>query len=128
MESCKIIFLQEIHLRWKMAWDIGWDEIFKEHEWGRYPPEELIRFVSRNFLHYPNHEMIKILEVGCGPGANIWFLSREGYSAIGIDGSKVAIDIAMKRLKTEGLTAEIRVGDVTHIPYQNDFFDAVIDI
>jgi hypothetical protein len=24
-----------------------WDDIYKQREWGKYPPEELIRFIAR---------------------------------------------------------------------------------
>ena len=30
-------------------WNSGWDKIFKDNEWGKYPCEELIRFISRKF-------------------------------------------------------------------------------
>ena len=56
-------------------WNSGWDKIFKDNEWGKYPCEELIRFISRKF-HGKNRKIIKILEVGCGAGANIWFYQR----------------------------------------------------
>ena len=31
-------------------WDKGWDKIFSTAEWGKYPGEELIRFIARNFF------------------------------------------------------------------------------
>jgi ubiquinone/menaquinone biosynthesis C-methylase UbiE len=111
-----------------MAWDMGWDTLFEKHGWGQYPPEELIRFIARNFSSRPDRKSVKILEVGCGPGANIWFLCREGYSTYGIDGSQVAIGLASERLKKEGLIAELHTGDITRIPFPDNFFDAVIDI
>src|SRR3989338_32841 len=27
-------------------WNSGWDKIFEANEWGKYPPEELVRFVA----------------------------------------------------------------------------------
>lgn len=112
-----------------MAWDSIWEDIFKNSEWGKYPSEDLIRFVARNFYKSNNKDEIRILEVGCGPGANIWYIAREGFNAYGIDGSKTAVDNANLRLDREvpGWKGEIVVGDFTRIPYENDFFDAVID-
>ena len=70
-------------------WDKGWDKIFSTQEWGKYPGEELIRFIARNFYAAPNRKDIRILEVGCGTGANLWFLAKEGFNAFGIDGSQI---------------------------------------
>jgi SAM-dependent methyltransferase len=113
-----------------MSWDPLWEEIFRSRDWGRYPPEELIRFVARNFFLISARRSIKILELGCGPGANVWFLSREGFDTYAIDGSSTAIVKANERLSNEGLTAHLQVGDVidvnSYFPETN--FDAVIDV
>jgi SAM-dependent methyltransferase len=111
-----------------MAWNSGWDEIFRRHEWGRYPPEELIRFIAEHFYAAEPRSGVSILEVGCGPGANIWYLAREGFTVCGIDGSSVAIGRARERLAREGLVARLETGDIMHLPYADGSFDAVIDI
>lgn len=61
----------------------------------------MIRFIARNFYKVNNRESIKILEVGCGPGANLWYMNREGFTVYGIDGSETAIKKAEKRLKED---------------------------
>lgn len=109
-------------------WDKGWDKLFSENEWGKYPSEELIRFIARNFYKSPIRSEIKILEVGCGTGANIWFFSREGFTSYGIDGSEVAIKKAKHYLKEDSLSANLEVGDAMNLPYADSYFDAVIDI
>lgn len=111
-----------------MAWNSGWDDIFRQHEWGKYPSEELIRFIARNFYQVTSRLDVAILEVGCGPGANLWYLAREGFLIYGIDGSGVAIGRARDRLKYEGLHADLCVGDAMHLPYPDEVFDAIIDI
>ncbi|MDD5304094.1 MAG: class I SAM-dependent methyltransferase [Elusimicrobia bacterium] len=109
-------------------WDPGWDELFRKNEWGRYPPEELVRFVARNFYKAPDRAAVRFLELGCGPGANLWFLAREGFSATGIDGSAVALDRARRRLDGEGLKAELTLGDASKLPYPDASFDCVLDV
>ena len=113
-----------------MAWNKGWDQIFKDNEWGKYPPEELIRFVARTFRAVPAEKRkdIRILEVGCGTGANLWYLAREGFSAFGMDGSKIALERAKKRFKKEKLKAVIKDGDILSLPFKGDYFDCVIDV
>ncbi|GIO07335.1 hypothetical protein J31TS6_33630 [Brevibacillus reuszeri] len=113
-----------------MAWDSQWEEIFKQKAWGKYPGEDVIRFVARNFYHADVRSEIKILEVGCGTGANLWFMAYEGFSVYGIDGSETAIKIANKRLNDDLKTwkGDLMVGDITDISYPEGFFDAVIDV
>jgi SAM-dependent methyltransferase len=112
-----------------MAWDPVWEDVFKEQPWGKYPGEDLIRFIARNFYQAPNRNNIKVLEVGCGTGANLWYMAREGFSVYGIDGSDTAISQARERLDAEcrGWTGDLLVGDIGQLPFADDFFDAVID-
>jgi SAM-dependent methyltransferase len=113
-----------------MTWDPIWEDIFRVRDWGRYPPEELIRFVARNFYSAPDRRAVKILEIGCGPGANIWFFAREGFAAYGIDGSATAVEKARSRLAGDGLIADLQVGDVLRLReyYPPHSFDAVVDV
>lgn len=109
-------------------WNKGWDDLFERHTWGQYAPVELIRFVARNFFDAEDRADVRFLEVGCGPGANLWFLAREGFSVHGLDGSKVALEQAKQLLEREGLKAGLHRGDAVDIPFPKDHFDAVIDI
>lgn len=104
-----------------------WEKIFQEQEWGKYPAEALIRFIARNFYQRQRGQ-INILEIGCGPGSNIWYFSREGFNAYGIDISETAINKAKDRLKNECLVAaELHVGNITNLPFKNKMFDCVVD-
>jgi SAM-dependent methyltransferase len=90
----------------------------------------LIRFIARHFFEAPDRASVRVLEIGCGAGANLWFLAREGFQAYGIDGSETAIAQAESRLKEDGLTADLAVGDVMDIAdhFPGVRFDAVIDV
>lgn len=83
-------------------------------------------FVANNF-YKKDRRCTRILEVGCGPGANVWYISREGFDAYGIDGSPTAINTARNRMDAEHLKADLKIGDINKLPYGDDFFDAVID-
>ncbi len=109
-----------------MAWDKTWEEVFQRHEWGKYPAESVIRFVAKNF-YTEKRRQIRILEVGCGPGANIWYMAREGFDVYGIDGSRAAIARAGERIKRDGLKASLTTGDAESLPFPDGYFDAVID-
>jgi SAM-dependent methyltransferase len=109
-----------------MGWDPVWEKVFTENEWGKYPDESFIRFVARHYYRMQRSD-VRVLEVGCGPGANIWYLSREGFDTYGIEGSQTAVEHARARLKAEGVKADLRVGDIMKLPYEDNFFDAVAD-
>jgi SAM-dependent methyltransferase len=109
-----------------------WDDKFRERRWGRYPPEDLVRFVGRTYGAV-DHSRISVLEVGCGPGANLWFLHREGFKVAGIDGSSAAVEAAGERLAHEnrGLNPappDLRVGDFSVLPWPDVSFDLAVDI
>jgi SAM-dependent methyltransferase len=112
-----------------MSWDPTWEDVFRRQSWGKYPAEPLIRFVARGFFGAPIRAEVKFLEVGCGPGANLWFIAREGFQAYGIDGSATGISAARKRLDLEcpGWNGELLCNDIDRLPYDDGTFDAVID-
>lgn len=112
----------------KNSWDPVWEQVFQQNEWGKYPAESLIRFIARNFYD-KNRQTLKILEIGCGPGANIWYLSREKFHAYGVDGSETAIKRARQRLDAENIRAELFQRDIMDLSiFESNFFDAVIDV
>jgi SAM-dependent methyltransferase len=113
------------------SWDKSWGKIYQTQAYGaRYPNEDLVRFMAGLYKSLPPEERkkVRVLEVGCGRGANIWYLAREGFSAWGIDGSETAIQMCRQRLEAEGLKAEVSVGDIIELPYPEGFFDVVVDI
>ena len=107
-----------------------WEEKFKSRPWGKYPSEDLVRFIFKNFINIGKTEL-SVLEIGCGTGANLWFLKKEGLSVSGIDGSKEAIEIASNRLKKEvsnSFSSNLINGDFSSLPWEDQSFDIVIDI
>ena len=110
------------------TWDPVWDSIFAARQWGKYPKEELIRFVARHYYAAPDRNAVRFLDLGCGFGSSTWFLAREGFAVDGIDGSQVIINRLRQRLAAEGLAAELVVGDAIDLPYPSQHFDCVIDV
>lgn len=108
------------------TFDNRWEEVHKEKDWGKYPPEEIIRFVARNYYN-KNRPETKILDIGCGTGSITWYLAREGFSTFALDGSETAVVKARKRIFDERLKADIIVCDAGSVPYQDEYFDAIID-
>lgn len=107
-----------------------WDQKFKNRSWGEYPPEDLIRFVKRNFPENKENSY-RVLELGCGPGANIIFFRREGFKVSAIDISPNAIDRATNRLLENNLYSDsnidLKVGNFKELPWEDNSFDLIID-
>lgn len=103
-------------------YDDVWESVFSSRAWGRYPAEALVRFVMREAASREPANM-KALELGCGPGANLWFLANEGIAFDAIDGSPTATEQARRRLDSEqrGWRGRILTGDFCHLP--PDFVD-----
>jgi SAM-dependent methyltransferase len=95
----------------------------------RYPFDIVVSFIFRHFgrLHADERASVKILEVGCGTGNNVWFLAREGFDVTGIEGSPTAVKLGQELIANEGLKARIIAGDFSRLSWPDNTFDAVID-
>lgn len=112
------------------GFDNKWEEnvYSKGKQLNRYPFTDLVSYVMRLYgERLRAGEKLRALELGFGGGNNIAFLSAEGFDTYGIEGSVSAHSFACQRLKASGLKAELVVGDFTSLPYDNEFFDLVID-
>ncbi len=109
------------------TFDKQWEKVHSEKNWGKYPTEEVIRFVARNFFKCENRKSIKILDFGCGTGANAWFVSREGFDLIAFDGSFSALKKARKNCLESINNASFLNADGGQLPFKNNSFDAIID-
>jgi ubiquinone/menaquinone biosynthesis C-methylase UbiE len=68
-----------------------------------------------------------VLEVGFGAGNNLWFLADAGFITHGIEMSATAARAAEDRLSEMSLNADLRIGDLKKLPYENDTFDFILD-
>ena len=104
----------------------AWEKIHSSREWGGYPSEHVIRFIARNYYNKKRAE-VKILDFGCGSGANTWFLAREGFDTYAFDISESAINNLNNRMEKEGLSVNSLVSDGLALPYEDEMFDAIVD-
>jgi SAM-dependent methyltransferase len=107
--------------------DPTWEQKYASGHSQRAPWDIAVSFVFRYAPEDRQRRQVKILEVGCGTGSNLWFAAREGFSVSGIDASASAIAEARLRLAKDGLEGQLEVGDFTVLPFDADSFDLVID-
>lgn len=111
----------------KKSIDDIWESIHSKRAWGQYPSEDVIRFFAKNY-GLESKDKIRVLDFGCGGGANTWYMAREGYKTYAFDGSISAVKRAKEKMQLEKLSnVEIQVNDALYLNYENDFFDAVVD-
>lgn len=96
----------------------------------RYPNEALIRFLAEYYLSVPKGKRarIKCLEIGCGSGANLWMIAKEGLDTYGIDIAPTSIKLCKQMLVQYGVKAKLSVGNMKKLDFKDNFFDAVVDV
>lgn len=69
----------------------------------------------------------RVLEYGCGPGSQAFFLARQGAEVTGIDISDIAIAQAAERARAEGVAERCRfeVMNAEETTFDDDQFDLV---
>jgi len=101
-----------------------WNEIY-ENNGGQmsYPDDALVRITHR-LLAPSTHR--KVLDYGFGSGSNMIHLLHKGYILAGVEASAAATRKLTERLAHLGLDADIRTITNGAIPFEADYFDAVI--
>lgn len=109
-----------------MSLAVAWDAEHSRREWGRWPDEHLVRFVARAFPQ----GIGTALDLGCGGGAQTFFLATEAGHVEGIDASQAAIRRCgqQQRFRPENESVRLRVGPVTNLPWTAPTFDLVVDV
>lgn len=107
-----------------MNFSTEWEEQYKANaHMSRWPWSDLVSMVHR--YASPNDGYSKILELGCGAGANIPFFLSIGVDYSTIDGSHTAV--SMIRDNFPEIADKVAVGDFTKsLPFPKDF-DLVVD-
>jgi SAM-dependent methyltransferase len=63
----------------------------------------------------------RVLEVGCGSGVFLRAAADRSADVVGLDASEALLELARQRVPE----AELRVGDLQFLPFEDDGFDAV---
>jgi len=110
-----------------------WDNIYeKQGEKYKYynifEPHKDMSYVSKVFS---KHKVNTILDLGCGVGRNLIFLSKKGFNLYGIDYSLDGVKILNSKLKSLKLSDKTNIicgSFYDKLPYKDFFFDAIISV
>lgn len=67
---------------------------------------------------------MRILDAGCGRGEVLLACANAGAEVAGVDYSEAAVDLTRETLSAYP-DADLRVGDVTNLPWEDDRFDRI---
>lgn len=109
------------------TFDQQWNHVHQTRNWGRYPAEEVVRFMARNFPP-EQRSQTRVLDLGCGTGANTWFLCREGFATFAFDGAFAAMPKARELCINEKNQPSLLQADAGMLPFSDASFDAVIEV
>jgi ubiquinone/menaquinone biosynthesis C-methylase UbiE len=103
-----------------------WDTIYKTQDtpWDMEEPDEyLLNLVTHGVI-----KPCKALDIGCGTGNEVIFLAKQGFNAVGVDISTLAVNIARRKATEENVRCHFYVGDALHLPnLLKERFEFVLD-
>ena len=96
---------------------------------GYFKDLEAYRFSKLDYLprlvNFSAYSGKRILEVGCGVGIDLLRFAQAGAEVVGVDLSKVAIDLARRNFALSRLQAELHVMDGEALEFTSESFDVV---
>lgn len=102
-----------------------WDRIYRE---GRPPWEtglvssELVKLVKEKIL-----PVGRVLEIGCGTGANAVYLAKHGFEVTAVDLSPTALERARRRGRLENAPVHFILDDIYQFAKTAEQFDVIFD-
>lgn len=107
-----------------MSFSIEWNNVYKANEqMAIWPFSDLVSYVMR--YARPSGQGFRVLELGCGAGANIPFFNSLSVQYFSVEGSLTVVRKIWERFPD--LKDNIVVGDFTQkIPFSG-YFDLVVD-
>ena len=84
-------------------------------------PPELYDFIA-------SHPVGRALDIGCGTGTNIITLANAGWQAEGFDFAPRAIQIAKRKIKQAGITANVYTDDATQMKHAAPPYNLALDL
>lgn len=106
----------------------GWNQIYQNPKKYSYynllvPHPKLKEVIN----WFQSKNVNKVLDLGVGMGRNFFPLLDAGFDVYGLDSAENGIKHILSQSKLP-LSKKVAVGKFQHLPYDDDFFDAVVSI
>lgn len=107
-----------------MSFSTEWEEVYKnQNHLSIWPWSDVVSYVKR--YSNPTDNNFRVLELGCGAGANIPFFKSLGVEYHAMDGSQTIVD--KLHLQFPEFKKTIKVGDFTKTKFMESYYDLIID-
>ena len=93
----------------------------------RYPHEKVIQFVFRNFPP-PLVSGARALDLGCGSGVHVSFLTELGFDVVAIDPSPIGLRNTATRSSGNHGSVELREALLSNFVVESESFDFVLSV
>jgi SAM-dependent methyltransferase len=90
--------------------------------------KQLVPFVVEALPTFKRNKIKRVLDLGCGAGRHCVYLAKNGFDVFGVDASLSALRLARKWSQEENLSVTLTQATMTHIPFRDCRFDAVISV
>ncbi|MHA2363983.1 MAG: class I SAM-dependent methyltransferase [Candidatus Hodarchaeales archaeon] len=102
-----------------------WDDVYKKGDFLEIDPHPEIISIAELFK---KENYRRILDLGSGGGRHTIYLAEQGFDVYGLDISSTGLAFTMKLLSEKQLSAHLTLHDITSLPYDNNYFDAIISV
>ena len=100
--------------------------LFYPKKWFLY--RFIVKHVKKELRTKYRQEVVRVLDVGCGTGADVISLKRifgRRVEVYGVDVVNLQLDLAREKIKKHGVWAELKWYDGGELPFPEDYFDAI---
>ena len=107
-----------------------WEKIHASRSWGKYPDTEIVSLLISNFPTIDKRRETRVLDLGCGSGANSLMMIAEGFLTYGVDFSNSAINklgLKLEILNESKHIQNFNVANFSNLPWADGHFDVVVD-
>ncbi|MFX1293574.1 MAG: class I SAM-dependent methyltransferase [Promethearchaeota archaeon] len=102
-----------------------WNEIYRKESISQDIQQDIPEIVKI----FKDKNVKRVLDLACGSGRHVLYLAKNEFEVYGIDFSEEGIKSAISLLQEKNIQANLIVGSMFEkLPYENDFFDALISI
>lgn len=104
----------------------AWEKAYRENDFELWmQPHTEMESVAMLFCRY---RIRRVLDLGCGAGRHTVFLAKMGFDVYGLDSSPSGLAYTFRLLDERRLSAHLTLHDMSSLPYDNCYFDAIISV
>ena len=104
---------------------LAWEHMYAKGQFLREPIHGEMTNIAKRL---EDRGVKRVLDLGCGSGRHTIFLAKMGFDVFGLDLAPTGLSETIHQLAEAGLTAHVTLSDIQQLPYDDEFFDAIISV